>query len=481
MSPASQTLSAQLAPGEQKDYELLKKRFRIHEDLLNAAAWTLCHCADEKEVKALEKTLNLLQAFSDTNQVAKLVDAGGIKTFKNSIATLLKNKDPVVRGFGAILLAVIGDPAYKSEIAGLLADKSGRPPKEEDRLLYNFDRSRAAMALGLMGAKEFAPRLSVLLRSSDGTDRAGAALGLGYMGAKEHINDLAKLLSDDEDQVQAAAMQALAELGAADCAKDIARLLTSLGDPSVNETACYALVRLNAKEQARELAALLDHQFRKGNAAKALALLGAKEYTKDIARLTEDSEPLVRCDSLIALGILDAKEYVKDIAAHLRDKEPFVRAYAAVALLLMGDQEYSQGVEDAVLTEMKLPEIASDGVDTTAYFGVLIKLHPVVAERQQRLVARAVQEWQRINRSPKRLQQDGPANRSQPVQLGTNSTLLPAGSGRWPWPFGEEHMSMRRCLGSLLVATLIYVVAVLADQPISLSITPGINAKVGLR
>jgi HEAT repeat protein len=427
---AGEPQPTQLSPAEQQEYELVRKGLREHEDLLTAGSWTLVHCADEKEVKHVEKTLNLLQAFADAKQIPKLVEAGGVKQFKDNVTNLLKNKDPVVRGFGAVLLAVIGDTVHKSDIARLLEDKRGSPPKEEDRLLYYFDRSRAAMALGLMGAAEYAPRLAALLQSSDYADRTGAALGLGYMGAKEHINALAKLLSDDADQVQTAAMQSLAELAAADYAKDIAKLLTSLGDPSVNETACYALVRLNAKQQAKELAALLDDEFRKGNAAKALALLGARDYTKDIAGLIEDSEPLVRCDALIALGILGAKECVTNIATHLRDKEPFVRAYAAVALLLMGDQKYSEEVEEVVLTEMKLPEIVSDGVDTTAYFRVRLKLHPVVAQSQQRLVTRTVQEWQRTNRSQKRLQQDGPANGSQPIRSETNRTSSAAGSRR---------------------------------------------------
>lgn len=400
---ASQGQAAQLPAGEQKELERIQNRLRDHEDLLAAAGWTLCHCADENEIKAAEKTLNFLEALASTNQPTELIEAGGIKTFKNNVATLLKNKDPVVRGFSAILLAVIGDGAYQSDIAKLLADKSARPPKEEDRLLYNFDRSRAAMALGLMGAKEYAPRLSALLRSSDGADRAGAALGLGYMGDKEYAPAVAKLLADDEDQVQTAAMQALAELDAVEYATDISSLLTSLGDPMVNETACYALAQLNAKEQASELAALLRDQFRKGDASKALALLGAKEYTRRIAELIEDNDPLVRCDALIALGILDAKEYVKNVAAHLRDKESYVSAYAAVALLLMGDQTNSKDIVEVVGIEWKSPAVASDGLDTAAYFREHIQLPPVVAEKQRQLTMRAVQEWERLNRSEKEL------------------------------------------------------------------------------
>jgi len=397
---SDQPQAKQLSPGERKEYERIQARFLEpwNHDLMISVSWTLGHCAGEKGMKGAEKSVDLVWAFIiDTNQIPKLAEAGGVKAFKDDVASLLKNEDPVVRSFGAVSLAVIGDAAYKSDIARLIEDKRGSPPKEEDRFLYNFDRSRAAMALGIMGAKEYAPRLSALLRSSDPDDRAGAALGLGYMGAKEYVRDIAKLLSDDEDHVQTAAMQALAELDAKEYTKDIAGLLTHIGDPMVNDTACYAIARLKAKEQAKELAALLNDRFRKGNAAKALALLDAKEYIKDIAQLTEDSEPLVRCDALIALAILDEKEYVNKVAEHLQDKETFVRAYAAVALLLMGDQTNSKQIVDVVQSEWKHPEIVSDGLDTTAYFRVRIRLHPVVAERQNQLTIQAIKTWERLN------------------------------------------------------------------------------------
>ena len=143
---AAGQVRAALPPGEQNEYELVQKRLRNHEDLLTAATWTLCHAADEKEIKGVEKTLNLLQAFADNAQIPKLIEAGGVKRFKDNVGKLLENSDPVIRGFGAVLLAIMGDEGYKSEIARLLEDKRRAPRREE--LLYNFDRSRAAMALG---------------------------------------------------------------------------------------------------------------------------------------------------------------------------------------------------------------------------------------------------------------------------------------------------------------------------------------------
>jgi len=235
------------------------------------------------------------------------------------------------------LLAVIGDLKYKKDIAKLLKDKNHTLPKSEDNLestFKNFDRSRAAMALGLMGAKEYAPNLSILLRSPDADDKAGATLGLGYMCAREYISNIANLLDDDNEQVQVSALEVLGEFDATEYSKKIASLLNSRTGSMVIETACYTLARFNSKEQASELARLLNERFRKGYAAKALALLGAKEYAENIVQLIEDDDPLVRSDALIALGILDNKDYINKIATHLQDKKIFVRAYAAVLYYL---------------------------------------------------------------------------------------------------------------------------------------------------
>ena len=53
-----------------------------------------------KEIKGVEKTLNLLQAFADNTQLPKLIEAGGVKRFKDNVGKFLENNDPVIRGFG---------------------------------------------------------------------------------------------------------------------------------------------------------------------------------------------------------------------------------------------------------------------------------------------------------------------------------------------------------------------------------------------
>ena len=69
----------------------------------------------------------------------------------------------------------------------------------------------------------------------------------------------------------------------------------------------------------------------KADAAVALAIMGATEYTDQIATLLKDKDTLTRMAALKALGIMRAKKYQLQIARHLKD--PDVRLNAAFALV----------------------------------------------------------------------------------------------------------------------------------------------------
>jgi HEAT repeat protein len=107
-----------------------------------------------------------------------------------------------------------------------------------------------------------------------------------------------------------------------------------------SKAAMYALVHLESKENAKEIAKLLTSEYRKDDAVKALALLNAKEYSNEIASLLDDENSLVRKDAALALGILKAKNHSNKAAKLLKAKEDFVRYYAAVSLILMEANEY---------------------------------------------------------------------------------------------------------------------------------------------
>src|SRR5262249_33762124 len=104
------------------------------------------------------------------------------------------------------------------------------------------------------------------------------------------------------------------------------------------------LVALHATHQTGTIAKHLhdDSVFARGGAAKALALLGAKEYGSDIARLLSDKDELVQKDAALALGVLGDPSFAEPVSQLLRSKEEYVRYYAAFALVMMNDHAHSR-------------------------------------------------------------------------------------------------------------------------------------------
>ena len=130
-----------------------------------------------------------------------------------------------------------------------------------------------------------------------------------------------------------------------------------LGDfrSETKTAAIYALVSIDDKESAKDIAKLLKDDFRKADAAKALALLGAKEYADEMALLLKDKSGLVRQDAALALGILKAKKYAGEVAKLLNDKESYVHTNAATALVLMESEDHYKAALPVI--ERPLPQI----------------------------------------------------------------------------------------------------------------------------
>lgn len=405
-----------LSPLEETELAEILKRFEEHKDWLSGASFALMHSATEPGFTEAKETIDVLLYLEKIDQITAAVQKVGLKAFKAKVAKLLKNPDPAIRSYGVVWLLVLGGTQYKQDIAKLLDDKPGTPADRFERLSYNIDRCVAAMALGEMGATEYVPRLVALLKSSDGNDRTGAVRGLRSMGAKEHAKQIADLLSDEndilsDDDVRTAAIKTLAEFDATECAEQIASVLKEVVvSPEVVAAAGYALARLNGKAWSKDIATQLNDSTAQGDAAKALALLDAKEYTKEIARLLDAHDSIlssgIRSDALIALGILDAQDYRTQIAGHLQEEDTDVRSYAAVALLLMGDQEHSEEIRDVIHAEWNNPRFGFAN-DPVAHFSARIRLQrkyesdSLLEDRRQQLTQRAVEHWKQINRSEK--------------------------------------------------------------------------------
>jgi HEAT repeat protein len=268
---------------------------------------------------------------------------GSAQEFKSKMAAFLNSKDDIVAGFAATVLGISGDLSYAPRIARLL-DKE-EPTDDEAHPISS--RSRAAVALSLMGAREYIPKLVLMLKSQNDYDRMGAAVALGQFQAKEHANAVASLLRPDNSalRVDGSPIYALMEMGVGSAyAADFARMLHNNFDGETTTTAAFALAKLGAKEYRHDIAKLLRHEFHKGCAAKVLALMGATEYVDQIASLLKDRNGLTRTDALLALGIMRAKKYIPQVATHLRDPEGYVTIYAAYALVLMEADGYADQI-----------------------------------------------------------------------------------------------------------------------------------------
>jgi HEAT repeat protein len=330
------------------NWQRIRNRFEVKGlgSVLSSRMWSLIHnYRSKKHLDDLMALLTLFFTAIEKDDPARLASVGGIEGFQARMAGLMKCHDDEVSGFAAIVLGVCGDRSYSRRIAELLYERRRRQGK--DAWQYNTTRGAAATALGVLGTKEYAPKMLALLRSANDYDRSGAALGLAYLGDKTHGEAIVRLLRNqknrDRDAGSAIHAPFLLDV-AAEYADDIAKVLQDEFPGDSGETAAYALAKVGAKGHAKDIARLLSSQFQKGYAAKALAVMGATEYVDDILTMLVDESSLSRKDGALALGIMNATQHASEVSKLLKDKEGFVRYYAAVALVLMQAREYAGDV-----------------------------------------------------------------------------------------------------------------------------------------
>ena len=324
---------------EAREIQQIKQRLE-KKSLPEPPMWTLIHMAAEKEkLEAIEAFCSGPPDESKTLDLAEIIrKGGGLQKYRQRIAGLLHSHDATVRGFAVVWLADLGDPAYVKDILALL--QAENLPNSGEEVNTNWDRGQAAFALGVLGGREQAKVLGTYLHHKDGHLRAGAAAGLARLEAKEYQQQIAALLQDNDQRVICSAIMALAELGAKQYNAQIAALLQT-NSVDIPEVAMIALAMLDAKEQAPLVAELLRDQFKGGQAAKTLALLGAEKYSQDIVALLNSGGSLTQRDVLLALGILQAKRFAPEVAQHMRDKEGYVQSAAAWAIVMMEAETYT--------------------------------------------------------------------------------------------------------------------------------------------
>ena len=331
----------QLSAQEKQEWEQLIQRFNEPRTvrLLAGRLWSLTHGGDSKKV---EEILNLLTVLDPKSARRPAINT---KEFKNTIASFLDSDDDHVAGFAATLLGVLGDLSFAPRIAKLLDKKD--PPDDPEKFVPPItSRASAAFALSLMEARDYVQKVALMLKSKNDYDRAGAAIALGQFKAREYAKDVAELLKSESGMSSGAesAIYALMEMGAG--AEYAAQFVSVMRDDhgDTTETAVFALVKLGDKQHAKEIAQLLSQEYRKADAAVALAIMGATEYTDQIARLLNDKDSLTRVAALNALGIMRATKYQLQVAKNLKDPESFVPIHAAFALVLMDADRYAKRI-----------------------------------------------------------------------------------------------------------------------------------------
>ena len=207
------TIRPQLPATDSAQTDTFIKRLKIekYQNLYSGSMWTLIHdYKDENQIDTVLKTFqSYLEAFAkyEKGDVIALKELGGFKSFTAQLAKWLDSPEQCVRAFAATMLGVSGDTAYAARIADLLK----RTESKDELLIY--DKYAAAVALGVLGAKEYTDTLVMMLSSKNEYDRAGGAIGLGWMQSKDKAPAIAKLLKDEDEHVRDAAKEALEMLG----------------------------------------------------------------------------------------------------------------------------------------------------------------------------------------------------------------------------------------------------------------------------
>ncbi|MFH1022345.1 MAG: HEAT repeat domain-containing protein [Planctomycetota bacterium] len=307
-----------------------KVSFGIWNSLVHAAT----NKKDAQEALDVDESLRHL-ADGDSAGIDK---AGGLEAIQKKLMGLLKSRDPVVKTAAVVLLGVIGDKSSAPELARLM-EKKGQTSDETEEI-----SASAIVALGLMQATEYAPRIAKFLKSDQEKFRSAAIIALGLLQAKDQAEDIAQLLEDKRPEVQLAAANALAELGAKQYAPQVAKRLTE--DTSDKKAWLYALSRFgNMEEYAKDIALLLKDRFVAEYAAIALALMNAKGYAPQIAEYLKngkgDRYGFATGDALFALGWLRALEFEKDVSVLLDSDNSHVVKHAAISLILMESPTYA--------------------------------------------------------------------------------------------------------------------------------------------
>ncbi len=229
------------------------------------AARGLANIGDVRAVKPLMDKLDDLYEDVQESVVRALVNLKeGINM--DSLVSLLKNENPVLRRNAVMVLGALGTSHIVSTISFALKDDDVLVRRAVVKALSSIDleaayesllvafadedswiRAAAVASIGQAGLDRYVNHVKVLLTDSDDMVRASACKALGLIGTQENVSELKELIDDENGFVSIAAIEAMAGLGG-DEAREI--LLGQLANPDneIKRTALKALEGFNDVE-----------------------------------------------------------------------------------------------------------------------------------------------------------------------------------------------------------------------------------------
>jgi hypothetical protein len=206
---SSQKLSQEIETEQQPNKFLKRLQKAEYANILQNTTWTLIH--DYSDSKKVDIVLKVFAGFLKTvedyenkpSEKANSIDE--YNKFKDKLISWTKDKDQSIRAFASTLIGITGDKSLIDNLLNLLNEKKTK--ESEFEIVY--DRRQAAIAIGLLGAKEHSQQLIKLLSSSNTQDKIGGLYGLAFLKSKESIIDIEKLLKDEDEDVRKATQEVL--------------------------------------------------------------------------------------------------------------------------------------------------------------------------------------------------------------------------------------------------------------------------------
>jgi hypothetical protein len=191
----------------------------------------------------------------------------------------------------------------------------------------------------------------------DKQDKDWACSAVVHLNLRTAAPEVAKLLDDPIPDVRHCALETLKAIGSPMAIPEC-RMLLRDPDPKIQMQACQTLADLRDRASIPDIAAFLkaDSAFTRGQAARALARLGAVDRAREIGDLLQDPDPNARCYALQAVAELGTRGEAPRIQALLQDTDVLVRAEAVRALEVVAGREALPALLE--LKEDRVPPVA---------------------------------------------------------------------------------------------------------------------------